>query len=618
MTFMDDLVRFLGGHPPFDSLDQEDLRALAAAATVLDAEPGAEILDAFASPSTEMFVVLAGQVELWNSPAIGEGPDEVLGAGGVFGFSTMLSRAAVGPIAVAVGPARLVRIPGDAVTPAFSSAAGVRFLARTLTGPVSRSTGNPTYGLVDQLIASTPLVLEPTDTVQQAAARMTERGTGYAVLRTGDGYALVTDALLRARITAAGLPTTTPVRRAALEPAPAVFTGTLAAQALLELTEREADCLLVTDRAGALLGIVTRDDFIVSPSTAGISLREQISRTSAVDDLVLLARRVPMLLDDLVRRTRSAGEVTTVYSTVIDAVARKVLSLVLDGHPELDAAEITWLSLGSNGRREPVPSSDIDAAVVFADTVDTDQRMAAYRAAFDEVAALLDRCGLRIDLHGAVPGRSLFARTRSQWRVAAQQWMDAPLQHNGMMMTSLLLDARPIQGDPGLPVVNEVFGDMRAHPGTLRLLLAESLSHRARLRSMRDVLARRGGTFDIKTHALRPVVDMARWAALAVGSTELSTRGRLAAAAGSTMMPDDQASVLTEVFEVLQKSRLRYQLAQLDRGERASDVISMRRLSPLDRSVISQAVREIATVQRWMANLSQVSSPETWAAESPA
>ena len=48
------------------------------------------------------------------------------------------------------------------------------------------------------------------------------------------------------------------------------------------------------------------------------------------------------------------------------------------------------------------------------------------------------------------------------------------------MMTSLLVDGRPIHGDPGLPAVTEVFSDLRRHPGTMRLLLEESLSARAK------------------------------------------------------------------------------------------------------------------------------------------
>lgn len=611
---MNELVRVLGGHPPFDALPEAELATLAEAAELVDFASGDVVLDAFTSPARELYVVLSGQVELWNSLEAGVGePDEVLAAGGLFGFSAMLSGAAVGPVARALGPVRVARIPAAQVIPAFSSSAGAQFLAQHIGSAVVRPPERSAYGIVDQLIVSEPVTLAGTATVREAAAAMTAAGSRYAVVGSAAaGYGLVTDARLRERVLAAGLPADTPVSAAMIDPAPWVGTGTLAAQALLEITDRELDCLLVLDRGGALRGLVSREDFLVSPSTAGVALREQINRTGTAAELVVLGRRIPMLLADLMRRGRSAGEVTTINATVIDAITRKVLALVLADRPGLDAGEFSWLALGSNGRREPVLSSDIDAAVVFAETVDTDEAMASYRSAFEEVTALLGRCGLSIDLHGAVPGRLLFARTRSEWRAAARQWRDAPLEHNGMMMTSLLLDGRPIQGDPGAPVMAEVFGDMRRHPGTLRLLLAESLVHRARLRSVRDLLSRRNATFDLKTHALRPVVDIARWAALAVGATALSTTERLAAAAGSPMFPTDQAETLIEVFEVLQKTRLRYQMAQLQRGEEPTDLLVMHQLSPLDRSLVEQAVREIAAVQRRMTNVAQVTSPADW------
>lgn len=620
---VEELADFLARYPPFDALASPDLHALASAASVSDVAPGVTVLDAFAAPSTAMFVVLAGDVDLWNTADSSGAPDESVAAGAVFGFSAILSRSAVGPIARTVGPVRLARIPAHAVTPAFSSGSGVRFLAETLTSIPTRSDQGD-YVVVDELVISVPLVVPPTATVAEVARVMTERETRYAVVDLGPASAsapgtqgssrhgLVTDGTLRRLVLAAGLGGDTPVTAAMLHPAPRVFSGTLAAQALLELTDRNLQCLLVVGRAGELRGIVDLADFLVSPSTVGVSLRQQIARSTTADQLVAMARRAPSVLTDLLRRGRSAGEATTVHATVVDAITVRALGQVLDRHPDVDPARITWLALGSTGRREPVFSSDVDAAVVLDDSVDSPDLIARYRSVLDEVGQLLGRCGLRVDDHGAVPWRPPFARTRSDWRAAATRWIESPLDDNGMMMTSLLLDARPVHGEPGPPVVAGVFGDVHRHPATLRLLLQESLSNRARLRSMRDVLARRGGTFDIKAHALRPVVDIARWAALAAGSTELSTAARLAAAAGSPMLPDDAASVLAEVHEVLQKTRLRYQLAQLDRGEQPSDVMSMRRLSPLDRSLIGQAVREIATVQKRMANVSQLVDPAAW------
>ena len=215
-----------------------------------------------------------------------------------------------------------------------------------------------------------------------------------------------------------------------------------------------------------------------------------------------------------------------------------------------------------------------------------------------------------------VGAQALFARTNADWRAAGKEWLAAPAEHNGAMMTSLLVDGRPIHGDPGLPAVTRVFSDLREHPGTMRLLLRESLAHRAKLRSA-WFPARRPDTFDVKSHALLPVVNIARWAALSVGSSVLPTTDRLRAASGSAMLPAESASTLIEVFDVLQQLRLRYQLGQYRAGEPPTDVLTLDRLSPIDRSVIAQAVREISTVQRRMDNVSHYVAVEDWASPEP-
>jgi CBS domain-containing protein len=148
-------------------------------------------------------------------------------------------------------------------------------------------------------------------------------------------------------------------------------------------------------------------------------------------------------------------------------------------------------------------------------------------------------------------------------------------------------------------------------------LLSESLSRRAKLHSMLDVLTRRADTFDIKAYALLPIVNLARWAALSVGSAVLTTTERLRAASGSAMLPAEHAENLIEAFEVLQRLRLRYQLLQVQRGEPPSDLLTMERLSPIDRSVVTQAVREIAAVQRRMDNVSLYVDIGAWTSPEP-
>jgi len=610
------IAEFLSGHPPFDALGDQELSKIAAAARVEDHESGSTIMNGFAEPIDELAVVVSGQVELWNSPDRNpQGPDEILGPGGVFGFSAMLTGSTIGPLALAAGPVRVYRIPGHTVRPVFSSLAGAEFLARKLT--VAQRADSPAvsnFGTVDELLRTAPVVGTADMTVQQAAQKISEHHSGYIVIPCPDGrFGVLTDRDIRARVVATGSDLQQPVHQVMSYPAVTALTTTPASDVLVEILDRGVTCVPVTDPHGVLRGVVVPGDFVNAPAGAGVSLREQIARADSFETLAERGRRMRYVAADLLRRGRPSYEVTAVLSVLTDAVVRRALEMVLATRPDLDPASLTWLSLGSNARRESVLSSDVDSAVSFDDSLTDPEEIAAYRAAFAEVGSVLRQCGFGVDENGATADMPLFSRTHSQWRAVAGQWLESPLDNKGMILASLLLDGRPIWGDPGATAVSEVFRELRRHPGTMRLLLAESLSYKAKLRSMRDVLSRRGGTFDIKGHALIPVINIARWAALSVQSPELGTRGRLAAAAGSAMLTEDNANTLIEVFEVLQKIRLTYQVAQLDRGEAASDVLTMQRLSPLDRSLVGQAVREVSAVQRRMDNMSHYMSVREWA-----
>ncbi len=606
------LTELLRCSAPFDGLSGPARLQLLDGARVLRFAAGEVILDAFAVPSVDVFLVMAGSVDVWNRlPAGDDGADERLGPGGVFGFSAMLVGRSVGPLVVAAQDATVAAMPASVVEPAFATRTGARFLAEQVAMARQRFAATP-YSLVEDLIVSEPLVVDVNDPISDVARRMTERAVSCAVVRHRDGsLGLVTDAQLRQRVLVGGLPPSAPAGEAVDQTIPTAVVGDSAAEALIAMLDRNADFLLVTDATGRLRGTVTTRDFTVSATTGGVSIHEQVRRASTVGELQERARRVPSALNDLLSRQLASTKVITVYSAIVDTIVRRAITLTFQQHPELSVDAFTWLSLGSNGRREATPSSDIDSAAAFDDAIEPAE-IDRYRAVFGQINRLLAAAGLTADGHGATAERPAFARTNASWRAAAQQWLVAPERNQGAMMTSLLVDGRPIHGDPGLPAVTEVFQEVRRHPGTLRLLMQESLATRARYRTLREIVTRRE-TIDVKAHALLPIVNIARWVGLSVGSPALPTTDRLAAAAGSAMLPQEQAHNLIQAFEVVQRLRLRYQVEQYERGEKPSNVLVRDRLSPIDRSMLAQAVHEIAAVQRRMDNVAAYVPAEAWA-----
>lgn len=567
---------FLADVRPFNELDPEAFGRLVAAARLEAFAAGALIVDAFARPTVELFVVVRGRVGLWNAPNWLDYPaEETLTPGEVFGFSALLTERPVGPRAVADTDAVVARLPGDLVEPAFRSAGGARFLAEHTTRLLSHPATAPVYNAVEDLIVSAPVAVASDTPLADVAREMTRRDVPCAVVDTGDGeYGLVTDAILRRSVLADGVPMTAPAAQVMQFPAVTAPPEDSTAEALIQLLDTDSEYLVVVARDGQLRGVVSPQDFVVSPTTAGVSLNEQIKRAASIDELAERAHRVAPMLVDVLDKGLSSARVIAVYSAIVDTIVRRAIALVFAEHPELSLDAFTWLSLGSNGRREAVLSSDVDAAVAFDDAI-PDADLGRYRAAFGQVGDGLVRCG-------------------------------------GSIMACLLVDARPIHGDPGLPEVTKVFGNFRRHPAIVELVLHESLAHRAKYRSLRRTLTRRDQRYDIKTRGLLPIVNIARWAALGVGSTELQTTRRLRASAGSEILPDRHADRLIEAFDVLQRLRLRYQLSQVRQGEAPSDSLDRRTLSPIDRTVLAQAVREIAVVQRRMDGIANNVPAELW------
>ena len=115
-----------------------------------------------------------------------------------------------------------------------------------------------------------------------------------------------------------------------------------------------------------------------------------------------------------------------------------------------------------------------------------------------------------------------------------------------------------------------------------------------------------------------PIVNIARWAALAVGSSALSTTERLQAAAGSAMLPDEQAHNLIEVFDGPATAPAALPADRSTSAGRSPPTWSSRdQMSPIDRSVVAEAVREIAAVQRRMDNVAAYLPAEAWTGPAP-
>src|SRR3712207_2742544 len=92
---MHDIEEFLRRHPPFDTLDDAALTAVAAAAEIEYHAAATAILDSAEATAEFAYVVRRGAVEL----VIGDRLLDLLGDGEMFGFASLLEEAPLGFVA---------------------------------------------------------------------------------------------------------------------------------------------------------------------------------------------------------------------------------------------------------------------------------------------------------------------------------------------------------------------------------------------------------------------------------------------------------------------------------------------------------------------------------------
>ncbi len=601
----DGLASFLGEHTPFQAMTGDELAELAAASELVDFPAGALVADYATHVPDDVWMVRSGQVTLQAS-ADGTTIDTVE-HGGIFGYTPMLIGGGIEFVARTTLPSTLIRLPGALVRSQFAKPAGLAFLASTAWHMSSR-TDRPTIAPatdsrpVGELVHGDVLVIAPDASVRDAVCRMTRHHVSYALIRLpGGDLGIFTDRDLRTRVVAAGVPIDAPITQVMSAPARRVTADLTAETVLMDMLESGMKHMPVVTARGEVVGVIEDADLLAASARQSFSLRRSIGLASTAVELQGVGQRVTGVAADLFRNGTKASATSAILSVVIDSLVRRALELAL-AEGSGDQSGFVWLTLGSIARREAVPSSDVDSALAWRD--DMSSASEQMRAIARRTHEILDGCGLPSDRNGAVAYEPLFSRSRSDWSAAAQRWLDDPLHGQGLMMSSLMIDGRVVWGDAALHTVPAAYRSMRRdHPDALRLQRLDALSSRVRTRSLRDVLSRRGGTFDLKQHAITPIVNLARWGGLSADVGSASTPARLTAAAQAGAISGHDAETLCDVFVMLQRLRIGHQVSQLAAGHTPGDVITMSELSPLNRSLLNDGLREIVGVQRRVRNV---------------
>lgn len=615
---MHDIAEFLAGRDPFSGLDEAELERLASRTEVEFFPAGRTIFPQGERPQGRVRVIRRGAVELVDRGR----PVDLLGEGELLGHPSVLTGQPTRYEARAKEDSLLYSLPADDVVPLLGRPSSLRYLAHSLltrARPTSGDNGEAAIPEVARqyaadLVSRPPAICNPEMTLREAARLMnTEEVSNVLVDLEGNDFGIVTDRDLRSQVVAGRLSPDDPVSAAMSAPVIGVGGDQTGADVMLTMLDHDIRHVPVFARPGQPLGVIVAIDLVAAETSSPFVLRRAITRARDKGELQEAASRLRSTVVTLHHAGVLPFHISDVVSAVSDALIRRMIELAIEsaGPPP---AEFAWMSLGSHGRREPMPSSDVDSGMAWRDRPDPDpivaeprRRLASIRTTgyMQGIAADVADCirvlGWRLDPHGVTASSTFSASSIEEWRESIESWLTRPSDNRVLIAVSILLDGRVIHGPDRLDVKPLLFetGDR----GTLeRWMLRLALAAKPPTGFMRNITlegsGKHAGTFDIKHGGLLPIVDLARYHALVGEIPANHTLDRLRGATEMGLVGKTEARVLEEAFELFTAMRLEHQVQQIEEGREPNDHIDPRHLDPLTRRYLRDAFREVEAVQR--------------------
>lgn len=601
---MQEFVDFLGKQAPYDQLDDDDLERLAAHVEVEYFASGALIVEPGQPRLERLAVIRTGVVEVLDR---GRVVDE-LGPGDTFGQLSVLS---------GLPPTLTVRAAVDTLVyllpdPKTLLAHPERLTFRTYgAGPRPLLSGAADYGLrpVTEFMRE-PLWCAPDTTIRDAARAMTDARQSSVLVRLGEnGLGIMTDSDCRRRVATGEVPVDAPVSAIASSPAHTIDCTEPAAMAFLQMLHRGVHHLVVVNDHGDPVGVCRVVDLTSADVRDPLAVRAAIDAADSIADLALAAGAIRPTVVELFDAGVPPLRVGELMSVLVEAVVEKCVGWV----PPFDrgTGEFAWLFLGSLARREPLPVSDVDTAMVW--------RAEEYAAAPERlheaagrVLALVEQCGLERCPDGANADNPLFNRGYEVWVAAARQWEQHSDGPGALLLSSMLADSRPITGLKLGRKLQKRIRKVPESPQFRRRMLQEALVRRPPIGFVRDFVVESDGAhkgeLDLKRRGLGPVVALSRWLAICTATPIAPTQERLAAGAAAGLLTLDESEQLQRAHEQMYELLFEAEVEALRAGRAPSTYVDPRALDTLTRRHLRESFKAIDRVQerlegQWVSRL---------------
>jgi PAS domain S-box-containing protein len=450
-------------------------------------------------------------------------------------------------------------------------------------------------------------VICPLDTgIAQLATLMTERQVTAALVTSERGaiIGIVTDHDLRARVLAGDADLSAPVHTIMSSPLTRIPESALMYEALMRMEEKGVRHLAVEDRNGEVVSVIDSKSLVQFPRYGPMVLAREIGRAETPDGVAQHCGRVAPLAKSLLDSSARPRHVTHMLTSICDAATARLIELAVAelGPPP---APFAFIAMGSQGRQEQTLLTDQDNGIIYAPAGDADpQAVGDYFLRLGaQVCDGLERAGYTLCRGKVMASNPRWCRSLPDWIRGFNEWWSKS-EPQEITDFSIFFDFRTVYGDADLThaLRGAIHTSLRDQSAFFHLFAQNALLFKPPFRLLGNIYLSGGATehageINLKD-AMMPVVSFARLYALRHQVNQTHTTERIDALAERGIILPASRDEIVAAYDFLMELRLGAQLAAIQAGRPAQNVIHPGKLGHIQRELLKQAFAQIAAVQK--------------------
>ncbi|MFP4640540.1 MAG: DUF294 nucleotidyltransferase-like domain-containing protein, partial [Guyparkeria sp.] len=473
---------------------------------------------------------------------------------------------------------------------------------------------------VRRLLGRSPVMIEETATVHEAARSMTEHHVSSILLISPTDAAddkafvgndhghwrltgILTDQDLRMRVLAAGRSADVPLAEIKHDRLITIQSDESVYEAMLAMLRNNVHHLPVLHRRHPV-GVVHLSDIVRYETHSSLYLVSNIFSQGTVKGL---ARLMPDVRAAFVRLVDD-GATSQMIGEAMSSIGRSLIRRLI----ELAEAEIgpppvpyCFMVNGSMARNEQTISTDQDNALIIDDSFVAEEHDEWFAELARRVSDGLAACGYPYCSGGIMATNDKWRQPLSVWKRYFDAWVSEP-DPERLLHSSIFFDLDAVHGEERFveQLQDQVAEQASRSPLFLAALARNALNRTPPLGFFRTFVMEKDGRHDnsinLKRRGTAPLVDVIRVHALAVGSRAQNSFERLDDIVKANTLPAGQADKLRYALEFISMVRIRHQAHDLKHHHPPDNNIEPENVSDTERHNLKDAFQVLSNAQKFL------------------